>query len=49
MVSDDADSLKVALRDGFLHVLELQLAGKKRMTTPDFLRGYKLPDHLQVV
>ncbi|MBQ2029417.1 MAG: methionyl-tRNA formyltransferase [Bacteroidaceae bacterium] len=49
VVSDAADSLKVALRDGFLHVLELQLAGKKRMKTPDFLRGYKLPDHLQVV
>ena len=28
--------------DGFLHILELQLAGKKRMSASDFLRGTSL-------
>ena len=48
VVCDGHEELKVALSDGFLHVLDLQLAGKKRMATPDFLRGYKLPEKLQV-
>jgi methionyl-tRNA formyltransferase len=29
--------------NGFLQILELQLEGRKRMTTEEFLRGYKLP------
>lgn len=33
--------LKVAAQDGFLLVDELQLAGKKRMKTADFLRGFR--------
>ncbi len=33
--------LKVAAQDGFLLVDELQLAGKKRMRTADFLRGFR--------
>ncbi len=38
----DAESyLHIASCDGFIDVKMLQLAGKKRMSTPDFLRGYK--------
>ena len=48
VVCDGHEELKVALSDGFLHVLDMKLAGKKRMATPDFLRGYKLPEKLQV-
>ncbi|MDE7378638.1 MAG: methionyl-tRNA formyltransferase [Paraprevotella sp.] len=33
--------LKVAAQDGFLLIDELQLAGKKRMKTADFLRGFR--------
>ncbi|MFK7926510.1 MAG: methionyl-tRNA formyltransferase [Bacteroidia bacterium] len=33
--------LIVACKDGYLLIKQLQLAGKKRMTTADFLRGYK--------
>lgn len=41
-VSDNKKYLKIATRDGFLHVHELQLAGKKRMKTTDFLNGYDM-------
>lgn len=37
---DGKKSMKVALKDGYLNLLEIQLAGKKRMSTEDFLRGF---------
>lgn len=40
-VSDKKTYLKFACMDGYLHVKELQLEGKKRMFTEDFLRGYR--------
>ena len=39
--TEDGLGLIVACGDGWLHIMELQLAGKKRMKTSDFLRGYK--------
>lgn len=33
--------LKFACEDGFIHVLDLQLEGKKRMNVEDFLRGFR--------
>ena len=39
--SDRKTWLKFAARDGYIHVKELQLEGKKRMGIEDFLRGYK--------
>ncbi|MCO4292219.1 methionyl-tRNA formyltransferase [Solitalea sp. MAHUQ-68] len=42
VVSDGKKFLKFTTDDGYINVLELQLQGKKRMTTEDFLRGYKL-------
>ena len=41
-VTADKATLKVAVRGGYLHIDELQLAGRKRMATPDFLRGTQL-------
>lgn len=38
------DSFKVATVKGALIIRELQLEGKKRMKTSDFLRGYKLKE-----
>lgn len=32
--------LKFACSDGYIHLLDLQLEGKKRMLTEEFLRGY---------
>ncbi len=39
IVSDGKNYLKVALNNGFMVIEELQLAGKKRMSTVEFLRG----------
>ncbi len=39
--TDQKKYLKFAAKDGFIHVLDLQLEGKKRMLVEDFLRGYK--------
>lgn len=40
--SDNKTLLRFAAADGYIEVLELQLEGKKRMRTEDFLRGYKM-------
>lgn len=39
--TDGKTYLKFACSNGFIHVLELQLEGKKRMLIEDFLRGYR--------
>jgi methionyl-tRNA formyltransferase len=39
--TDNKKFLRFAAMDGYLYVKELQLEGKKRMTTEDFLRGYR--------
>ncbi len=36
---------KVAVSDGYIYISELQLAGKKRMKTEDFLRGFNTPEN----
>lgn len=40
--SDGKTYLKVAVKDGFLALKEIQLSGKKRMKTTDFLRGFRM-------
>ena len=40
LVCSDGKTLKVALRDGYLILKEIQLAGKKRMKAGDFIRGF---------
>jgi len=39
VITDGTTFLKIAGRDGFIQVLDLQLSGKKRMDIGDFLRG----------
>jgi len=41
--------IKVAVKDGFIHILELQLAGKKRMSVPEFLRGFQINNGWKVL
>ena len=41
-VTDGKHFLKFACSNGFIHILDMQLEGKKRMLIEDFLRGYKL-------
>jgi methionyl-tRNA formyltransferase len=40
VVTDNKTTLRVAAQDGFIEVLEIQLSGKKRMKTGDFLNGF---------
>ena len=40
IISDNKSFLKIACSDGFLHITDLQLAGKKRLEIEPFLRGF---------
>ena len=42
IITDGKKELKVACKDGFVSIQSLQLAGKKRMNSDEFLRGYKI-------
>lgn len=42
IVSNSKTYLKVACSNGFISIKELQMAGKKRMTIEEFLRGFKV-------
>lgn len=39
--TDGKTFLKFACTNGYVHILELQLEGKKKMNVEDFLRGYR--------
>lgn len=41
LISYQKKYLKVAVNNGFLEILELQIAGKKRMETKSFILGFK--------
>ena len=40
LITDNKTVKKVGVRDGFVHILSLQMSGKKRITVQEFLRGY---------
>lgn len=42
IITDSKQFVKVAVKDGFIHLLELQMAGKKKLNTSEFLRGFSL-------
>jgi methionyl-tRNA formyltransferase len=46
--SDGKNFLKVACRDGFLYIHDLQLSGKKRLPVKEFLAGTRNPLVLQL-
>lgn len=41
-LSDGKSYLKIACSDGFVHLLDIQLEGRKRMLIRDFLNGYQI-------
>jgi methionyl-tRNA formyltransferase len=43
--SDGKHFIKIACKNGFLNVVSLQLEGKKRMSTLEFLRGFNISDY----
>ncbi|GAE23435.1 methionyl-tRNA formyltransferase [Bacteroides pyogenes] len=42
IVTDGKKTIKIAVPDGFLSILSLQLPGKKRLKTDELLRGFRL-------
>jgi methionyl-tRNA formyltransferase len=42
VLTDNKTYLKFACADGYLHITDLQIEGKKRMQVADFLRGYTI-------
>lgn len=42
ILSDGKKKIKVAVRDGYLHILSLQQEGKRKMNTGEFLSGTRL-------
>jgi methionyl-tRNA formyltransferase len=45
METDQKTFLKVAVPGGFIHIKELQLAGKKRLQVEEFLRGFNIENN----
>jgi len=45
IVSDGKHYMKFACDDGFINIVSLQLEGKERMNTVEFLRGFKIMDY----
>lgn len=43
IISDEKTFIKFACTDGYIRIEDLQIQGKKRMKTEDFLRGYRFP------
>lgn len=41
LATDGKHYLKIACADGYIHLKEVQLEGKKRMSIEDFLRGFR--------
>jgi len=44
ILTDHKSYMKIACSDGYLSLLDLQLAGKKRMGIAEFLRGFPRPE-----
>ena len=45
IISDGKSFIKIACNNGFLNIVNIQLEGKKRMNTAEFLRGFKISDY----
>lgn len=42
IISNSKNELKISVKNGFISILSLQLAGKKRMKTKEFLNGFDI-------
>ena len=45
IISDGKHFIRIACKDGFVSIASLQLEGKKRMNTVEFLRGFRITDY----
>lgn len=48
MVSDGKNYIYIAVTDGFISLLSLQLPGKKRLKVDELLRGYRISENMKV-
>ena len=48
VLTDNKNYLHIAVPEGFIKVLALQLPGKKRLKTDELLRGFRLADGVKV-
>ena len=46
--TDKKTELKIAVKNGYIQIKAIQIAGKKRMKIGDFLRGYQNIDNLRI-
>lgn len=44
LITDHKTVQKIGITDGYIHILSLQLSGKKRISIKEFLRGYDTTD-----
>ena len=47
-VAATKNELKVAVKGGYINLLEIQLPGKRKMTTKEVLNGLKLAENAYV-
>ncbi len=47
IVSDGKSYIDVACADGYIRIEELQIAGKKRLSTPELLRGFRIVEGIR--
>ena len=45
IISDGKYFIKIACKSGFLNIVSIQIEGKKRMSTIEFLRGFNISDY----
>jgi len=48
IITDSKTNIKIAVMDGFISILDLQLAGKKRLPVADMLRGFPISNEWKV-
>ena len=48
IVKTDKKNIRIAVNNGFLDIVELQIAGKKRMKSADLLNGYKFSENAKM-
>ncbi|MBA3706279.1 MAG: methionyl-tRNA formyltransferase, partial [Bacteroidetes bacterium] len=49
VITDSKTFLKIAVNGGFISINDLQLAGKKRMSINEFLRGFPVDNNWKIV
>jgi methionyl-tRNA formyltransferase len=49
IITDNRNLFSVSAADGIIHIEELQIEGKKRMQTADFLRGIKITSQFHLL